>query len=80
MAKSKARKKVVTKSVKNVSKKAAKKVAKPLAKKPAAKAAKPKASQPVSPADIRLPITPPVRVSARRQASLFPRELPPFRG
>jgi len=76
MAKSKSRKKVVMKA-------APKKAPKKAAKKAATKAAKPSKKQAgatAMAADVKLAITAPVRVSPRRQLSLFPRELPPYRG
>jgi hypothetical protein len=76
MAKSKARKKVVKKAATKVAKKPAKKSV----TKPAAKAAKGSATRPAMAADVKLAITTPVRVAPRRQLSLFPRELPAFRG
>ena len=79
MAKSKARKSVVRKSAKSAPKKAMKTAPKKAAAK-VAKAAKKKASAPMMAADVKLAITTPVRVGARRQLSLFPREIPPYRG
>ena len=79
MAKSKARKSVVRKSAKSAPKKAMKTAPKKAAGK-VAKAAKKKPSAPMMAADVKLAITTPVRVGARRQLSLFPREIPPYRG
>jgi len=77
MAKSKARKKVVKKTApKKAMKAAPKKAAKTVAK----AASKKKASAPMMAADVKLAITTPVRVGPRRQLSLFPREIPPYRG
>ena len=72
MAKPKGRKKVVKSVVKAAPKKAS--------RKPAAKAAKSRATQPVQAADIRLPLTAPVRTGPRRRPALFLRELPLQRG
>jgi len=77
MAKSKARKKVVHKAAPKKAKKAAPRQA---AKSVAKAAAKKKASAPMMAADVKLAITTPVRVGPRRQLSLFPREIPPYRG
>ena len=79
MAKSKARKSVVRKTAKSAPKKAMKTAPKKAAGK-VVKAAKKKASAPMMAADVKLAITTPVRVVPRRQLSLFPREIPPYRG
>ena len=80
MAKSKARKTVVGKAAKSAPKKAMKTAPKKAAGKAVKAAKKKKASAPMMAADVKLAITTPVRVGARRQLSLFPREIPPYRG
>jgi hypothetical protein len=80
MAKSKTRKTVVRKAAKAAPKKAMKTAPKKVAGKVAKAAAKKKSSAPMMAADVKLAITTPVRVGPRRQLSLFPREIPPYRG
>ena len=79
MAQSKSRKKVVKKAAKVAAKKPVKSAPKKAAKK-VAKAARRKARTPVQAGDVKLAITAPVRETPRRHLSLFPREIPPYRG